>query len=983
MSDSDSDEKTEKYSNDNYKSPSKKKRQKKGEGGGIPKNYCFEISLAESNSEKFTEVSFLDLVAKDDMRMRKLAAIAKSKNGEADASKAVAGGLDPYAENDDEKLKAMAASFEAKYAEKAKPKKLPGAKKRKIHEYDDLGEGYDESDPFIDNSECFDEVVPQEITTAHGGFYINTGALEFKSNQNAVFELSSDEDSAPDSKKAKNPKKDIVKKKVQFKDGKEVKKPKVINTDVKRRARIINTDKKIKGPKILNTDAKKMDKLKVDIKKIDVKKHNIEVKKPEKSDKSPPPKSPEKSIPKPPEIIDLEAQLEALSNSVDLSKSESNNVKTSTSFSKPVQSATKVSSSGSKQDPAGFKPVVASQTQKNDTKVPTTVKVTKVDPKPSPITNGSGPSGPKPGWQNQINFPTNLDVTISNVGKGNHTNTASNAKEKEKSFLSSHPASPVVSITKTSSTSSVKDSKSSREPKKPTTSLPKSELPSISKAMDLSSPKVRTPSTTTALVPPHSMYQHDPKNILSSTPSDMSSILGTTAAYFQQKMQQKAETSKSDSKPVFSPPNKGYYTSPKAGGGTVFTSPKSIPIPSVTKTPSSLPQKAPPKESPASTPTGKQGSDISQQIGRQAAAALYQQMAQAQQQSSQKLECSPSSTSKIVPDQSKKISSSSGPAKLPTTPTAPPKTGQVQGTPSTGTGTPTSQVLTPDMTNSLLGIAQNMMNNLQQQQQQTLPQQPARPSQAVTTQHQQQAAYIQQYQQQAAPQQKKSSGYDISNLLNSQPLPSAQPNSLSPASRSSPTASQQQQPAQPVRSQQVARSPVISQNHALVSGQGHSHLQVQQSSRSSALSQQGQQTPRSPALSQQSPQVARSPSLSQQHPQTARSPSLSQQHPQAARSPSLSQQQHPQAARSPALSQQQASQQIGRTQQTSKQQVQVPQAPGSPAYSQQIPQLANLQQQLQQAAARSPTLSQQQVTQAALLQQYQQNYYMGGMGGYQ
>lgn len=134
MSDSDSDEKPEKYNNDNYKSPSKKKRQKKGEGGGVPKNYCFEISLAESNSEKFTEVSFLDLVAKDELRIRKLAAIAKAKNGadKPQNGSGDIGGLDPYADDDDEKLKAMAASFEAKYADKTKPKKPAGKKEENL-----------------------------------------------------------------------------------------------------------------------------------------------------------------------------------------------------------------------------------------------------------------------------------------------------------------------------------------------------------------------------------------------------------------------------------------------------------------------------------------------------------------------------------------------------------------------------------------------------------------------------------------------------------------------------------------------------------------------------------------------------------------------------------------------------------------------------------------------------------------------------------
>lgn len=84
-----------------------------------------------------------------------------------------------------------------------------GRKRHKYDDYVDLGAGYDENDSFIDNTDVvytlllflfgsymllyrihvvlsfqYDEIVPEEMTTAHGGFYINCGPLEFKTAEN-------------------------------------------------------------------------------------------------------------------------------------------------------------------------------------------------------------------------------------------------------------------------------------------------------------------------------------------------------------------------------------------------------------------------------------------------------------------------------------------------------------------------------------------------------------------------------------------------------------------------------------------------------------------------------------------------------------------------------------------------------------------------------------------------------------------------------
>ncbi|KAM4751157.1 ubinuclein-2a isoform 2-T2 [Anableps anableps] len=109
--------------------------------------------------------------------------------------------LNPF--NDDEErerleVEALAKKFENKYGN-------TGMKKRKDRMQDliDIGFGYDETDPFIDNSEAYDELVPASLTTKLGGFYINTGTLQFR----AASDSEGEED-----KKLNNDKEQAIKK---------------------------------------------------------------------------------------------------------------------------------------------------------------------------------------------------------------------------------------------------------------------------------------------------------------------------------------------------------------------------------------------------------------------------------------------------------------------------------------------------------------------------------------------------------------------------------------------------------------------------------------------------------------------------------------------------------------------------------------------------------------------------------------------------
>ncbi|XP_069761744.1 ubinuclein-1-like isoform X3 [Narcine bancroftii] len=97
---------------------------------------------------------------------------------------------------EEEEIETLAKKYEEKYG----PKKR---RKDRIQDLIDMGYGYDETDPFIDNSEAYDELVPASLTTKLGGFYINSGTLQFRQ----ASESDGDDDFLMDKKKMKLPKK--------------------------------------------------------------------------------------------------------------------------------------------------------------------------------------------------------------------------------------------------------------------------------------------------------------------------------------------------------------------------------------------------------------------------------------------------------------------------------------------------------------------------------------------------------------------------------------------------------------------------------------------------------------------------------------------------------------------------------------------------------------------------------------------------------
>ncbi|KAM4531152.1 ubinuclein-2b isoform 1-T1 [Odontesthes bonariensis] len=122
---------------------------------------------------------------------------------------------DPFAddEKDRRQVEELARKFENKYGGGGTKKK----KKDRMQDLIDIGYGYDETDPFIDNSEAYDELVPASLNTKHGGFYINTGTLQFRAASDSEEENAGAE--GHPFKKMKDGEERVIKKRRKKQDG--------------------------------------------------------------------------------------------------------------------------------------------------------------------------------------------------------------------------------------------------------------------------------------------------------------------------------------------------------------------------------------------------------------------------------------------------------------------------------------------------------------------------------------------------------------------------------------------------------------------------------------------------------------------------------------------------------------------------------------------------------------------------------------------
>lgn len=127
------------------------------------KTIRLNMELFASNSNSFPEFNYYKLIHLEKKKLKKLK--SNKQNGFSD----------PFEENDDDVAR-IAKELEKKYGTSY----ASGRGRSKKDDFCDIGLGYDENDSFIDNTEAYDEIIPEEVETVEGGFYINSGALVFK-----------------------------------------------------------------------------------------------------------------------------------------------------------------------------------------------------------------------------------------------------------------------------------------------------------------------------------------------------------------------------------------------------------------------------------------------------------------------------------------------------------------------------------------------------------------------------------------------------------------------------------------------------------------------------------------------------------------------------------------------------------------------------------------------------------------------------------
>lgn len=140
----------------------------------VSKNTRYEIvvDLFEPDSETFPEFNYKKLLYMEKKKHKKLQKTS-CVNGISD---------DPFEDNDAD-VERIAKEFERKYGGASGYNSSKRIKPSNV-DYCDKGVGYDDNDSFIDNTEAYDEIIPEEIETVNGGFYINSGSLEFKNISN-------------------------------------------------------------------------------------------------------------------------------------------------------------------------------------------------------------------------------------------------------------------------------------------------------------------------------------------------------------------------------------------------------------------------------------------------------------------------------------------------------------------------------------------------------------------------------------------------------------------------------------------------------------------------------------------------------------------------------------------------------------------------------------------------------------------------------